>query len=142
MRSPPAIVLTSWATATASPPAALDLLDDRLGDLARGVLPRQAHPDVGHDDLGALRRARHRARPPDAAAGSGDHDRLVLEVPSHVACRSCLVGVPKSDGTLATAAGHSPAAEDELTLAGNTHEPRRRTASSAVERLARSENTF
>ena len=41
----------------------LDLFDHGLGHLAGGVLARQSDTDVGHHHLGALGRARQRARP-------------------------------------------------------------------------------
>ena len=90
MRSPPAMVRDVLGHGHGLAARGLDLLDHRVGDLAGGVLPGQAHPDVGHHDLGALGRARQSTGPADAAASTGDHDRLVVEVPSHVAYCSCL----------------------------------------------------
>ena len=122
----------------------LDLLHHGLGDLARGVLPGQAHADVGHHDLGTLGRARQGAGPADAAARPGDHDHLALEVPSHVPCHSCLVGPArraawaryaaravrslfraplKSDGTLAAEAKPTPAGAEHRPDAGVTAPP-------------------
>ena len=88
---------------------ALDLLHHGLGDLAGGVLTGQPHADVGHDDLGALGRARQRAGPADAAAPARDHDRLVRRGTQPRRLPLPVSSGPKSDGMLDGGAVDSPA---------------------------------
>ncbi len=88
MRSPPAMVLTSWATATASPPALSISFTTASATSLVGSSPARPTPMSATTTLApsaAHASAQARPMPPPAAR---DHDRLVLEVPSHVACRS------------------------------------------------------
>ena len=96
IRSPPSIVVTESATATALPPAGLDLRDDGVGDLARRVLAVDAHAVVVDHDVRAGRGARKRHRAADPAPGSGDRDRLVVEI-AHV-MPLVVVGGPAGTG--------------------------------------------